>query len=46
MKLEIGKYYKTRCGNRVGPVELTCWEGLYEASGNLYDESGRKVNEI
>lgn len=45
MKIEIGKYYKTRCGDRVGPVELSFWEGLYTASGNLYDEFGRNGDE-
>ena len=37
MKIEAGKYYRTRDGRKVGP--MTVWEGVYERDTDkpLYD---------
>lgn len=47
MKLEIGKYYKTRDGRKAGPIEESAWDGAFMARivGEkwyyLYEMTGR-----
>lgn len=31
MKIEVGKYYKTRDGRKVGPMEVSMWSELLKA---------------
>lgn len=54
MKLEVGKFYRSREGKKVGPMqddwhlEKTPWHAPAdpERSGDLWDEGGRSYNSI
>lgn len=52
MKLEVGKYYRTRDGRKAGPIEENAWQdGDYKFSGMMglaeitFDEDGFYIDE-